>query len=299
MRSLPAPALRGPGGLGRACGRRDGGCWRSRRASRAARSAGTWARLCAYLGTPEAEARWVAPRPRTAGRPALAAGRVPGRRTGRASSRSTATRPRASATATGWRRCSRTCPLFRAFAETRRVRYEPVAARPWSTPWSGPGGRRDGRRRRRPVIAIADWADVKTRADQEIVCARVRGRRVRLRAGRSARHGDQRRAPGRGRRGPWTSSTGAAVLTELVEREGQVQPFLERLSRRAGRLRELLPLPALGGQGLLRDPDRRVVRVADDRGGVAARAPRRALDAPRGRAQDACAEGARSTSCRT
>src|SRR5260370_17425359 len=26
-----------------------------------------------------------------------------------------------------------------------------------------------------PVIAIADWADVKTRADQEIVCARFEG----------------------------------------------------------------------------------------------------------------------------
>ena len=194
----------------------------ARRAPRIRRGRGRSLRLPGHAGGGGALGP---PRPRTAGRPALAAGRVPGRGRHRASSRSTATRPPASATGTGWRRCSRTCPLFRAFAETRRVRYEPslpalVDAVVWT--W-----RKTGRpAAASPVIAIADWADVKTRADQEIVCARFEAvgfdcvladpRAMEISGGRLVANGR-----------PVDLVYRRAVLTEIVEREGQMQPFLE------------------------------------------------------------------------
>jgi uncharacterized circularly permuted ATP-grasp superfamily protein len=116
-------------------------------------------------------------------------------------------------------------PLFRAFAEGRRVQYAPslpalVDAVVWT--W-----RKTGRpAAASPVIAIADWADVKTRADQEIVCARFEAvgfdcvladpRAMEVSGGRLI-------ADGR----PVDLVYRRAVLTEIVEREGQMQPFLE------------------------------------------------------------------------
>ena len=116
-------------------------------------------------------------------------------------------------------------PLFRAFAATRPVHYAPslpalVEAVVWA--W-----RKQGRpAAATPVIAIADWADVKTRADQEIVCARFEAvgfdcvladpRAMEVQGGRLV-------AEGR----PVDVVYRRAVLTEIVEREGQMQPFLE------------------------------------------------------------------------
>ena len=137
---------------------------------------------------------------------------------------------------TAWRRCSRTCPLFRAFAETRRCpATTPSLPALVEAPSSGPGGRREDRRRRAPSSPSPDWADVKTRADQEIVCARFGGGRVRLRAGRSARameiSGGRLVANGR----PVDLVYRRAVLTEIVEREGQMHAVPRGLPRRARR----------------------------------------------------------------
>ena len=171
-------------------------------------------------------------------------------------------------------------PVFRAFAAARGRRLRAL----------GPGPRR--RRARRvadgaeapatPRVAIVDWAEVKTRADQEILRAVFEAARLRLRPRRSARDGAS--ATG----GCWPAAGAVdvvyrrAVLSELVEREAEVRAFLEAYRERARRLRELLPLPALGGQGLLRAPHRRGLRRAADRRRARVRRPRRALD-PQGR----------------
>jgi hypothetical protein len=252
--------------------------------------------LCAYLGTPEAEARWVRLDPGPPDVLPLAAGRVPGS-DGPRFIEINSDAPAGFGYGDRMAEVFADLPLFRSFAETRRVRYEPslpalVEAVVWA--W-----RKTGRpAAATPVIAIADWADVKTRADQEIVCARFEAvgfdcvladpRAMEVSGGRLVANGR-----------PVDLVYRRAVLTEIVEREGQMQPFLDGLPRRARRLRELLPLPPLRGQGLLRDPDRRVVRLPDEPGGIPARAAHRPLDAPRRRAQGPGAAEARSTSCRT
>ena len=77
MRSFLRPHFVARAALGAAARRRARGCWSWPPAWRATPSTATSARLCACLGTPEAEARWVAHRPRRARRGALAARRVP------------------------------------------------------------------------------------------------------------------------------------------------------------------------------------------------------------------------------
>ena len=180
--------------------------------------------LCAFLGTPEAEARWVRLDP---GPPDVLLSRldafldVDGPRFIEVNSDA----PAGFGYGDRMAEVFADLPLFRAFAETRRVRYAPslpalVDAVVWT--W-----RRSGRpATAAPVIAIADWADVKTRADQEIVCARFEAagfdcvladpRAMEVSGGRLIANGR-----------PVDLVYRRAVLTEIVEREGQMQPFLE------------------------------------------------------------------------
>jgi len=112
--------------------------------------------------------------------------------------------------------------VFRDFARRRRVVYVasgPPLLRAMIELWRQRGGAEA------PVVAVVDWADVKTRADQEIlreaflaegvVCVRadpreveVRGRRL-LAGGRAVDVVYRR-----------------AVLSELLEREDEVKAFL-------------------------------------------------------------------------
>ncbi|HUG53700.1 MAG TPA: hypothetical protein VMR21_08865 [Vicinamibacteria bacterium] len=114
-------------------------------------------------------------------------------------------------------------PLLRAFASTHPVRYTPsgpalveaVLAAGRSARPSGPS----------PVVAIVDWSEVKTRADQEILRARFEAHGVRclLADPRSM-------SVGQGRL--WAAGTAVdvvyrrAVLGEVVERESDVGAFL-------------------------------------------------------------------------
>jgi hypothetical protein len=180
--------------------------------------------LCAYLGTPEAEARWVRIDP---GPPDVLLSRLDAflGADGPRFIEINSDAPAGFGYGDRMAEVFADLPLFRAFAGTRRVRYEPslpalVDAVVWT--W-----RKTGRpAAASPVIAIADWADVKTRADQEIVCARFEAvgfdcvladpRAMEISGGRLVANGR-----------PVDLVYRRAVLTEIVEREGQMQPFLE------------------------------------------------------------------------
>ena len=220
---LPAPALPGRAPSGSACATTAAGCWSWPRAWPATPSAATWTGCCAFLGTPDGRGALGAPRPGRARRGALAPRRLPRPPTARASSRSTATRPPASATATAWP------SVFAQPARLPRVRraaaasaYHPSGRRAGATRcWRAPHARAA-----RPTVAIVDWAEVKTRGDQEILREAFVARGVRCVLA-DPRDAWSCATAGCGR-GPsaWTSSTGAAVLSELVEREDEVGPFL-------------------------------------------------------------------------
>jgi uncharacterized circularly permuted ATP-grasp superfamily protein len=192
-------------------------------AARVARHAfgGDVARLCEFLGTPEAEARWVSIDP---GLPDVVLSRLDAFLEG--------TRPRFievnSDAPAGFGYGDRMAevfarlPAFRRFAETRSVRYQPsgpalvdafLAA--WRRRGSGS-----------PEVAIVDWCDVKTRADQEILRGLFEARGI---ACRLADPRDAVLAGGRlsfdGRAVDMVYRRG--VLSELVEREDEVRAFLE------------------------------------------------------------------------
>ena len=180
--------------------------------------------LCAYLGTPEAEARWVRIDP---GPPDVLLSRLDAflGADGPRFIEINSDAPAGFGYGDRMAEVFADLPLFRAFAETRRVHYAPslpalVDAVVWAWRKTGrPAGAT-------PVIAIADWADVKTRADQEIVCARFEAvgfdcvladpRAMEIGGGRLLANGR-----------PVDVVYRRAVLTEIVEREGQMQPFLE------------------------------------------------------------------------
>ncbi len=75
-------------------------------------------------------------------------------------------------------------PLFRAFGARVPVGYrssEEALVRAVLAPWRARGGKD------MPLVAIVDWADVKTRADQEILREALSSARIPMRASGSAR----------------------------------------------------------------------------------------------------------------
>lgn len=197
-------------------------------AARAARRAfdGDVSRLLAFLGTPEAEARWVAI---DHGEPDVVLSRLDAFLTpaGPRFIEINSDAPAGFGYGDRMAEVFQELPVFRAFAATRRVSYEP----------SG-GALVDAVRRvggvSGPVrtVAIVDWADVKTRADQEILCDRF------VETGLQCLLADPRDAAltkGRlqfaGRDVDVVYRRG--VLGELVAREDEVRTFLEAYRQRA------------------------------------------------------------------
>ncbi len=193
-------------------------------AARVARHAfdGDALRLCAWLGTPEAEARWVALDP---GEPDVVLSRLDAFLTpdGPRFIEINSDAPAGFGYGDRMAAVFEDLPVFREFARSRRVSYLPSGPRLVDAvlaAWTRSGG--SGA----PVVAIADWADVKTRADQEILrdAFEARGLRCLLADPRAMTVANGRLvADGRAvdvvyRRG---------VLSELVAREADVGAFLE------------------------------------------------------------------------
>jgi hypothetical protein len=193
-------------------------------AARVAREAfdGDVSRLCDFLGTPEAEARWVAIDP---GPPDVVLSRLDAFLEG--------TTPRFievnSDAPAGFGYGDRMAevfarlPAFRAFAAGRTVRYHasgPALVDAVVAAWRARGGTGS------PVVAIADWSDVRTRADQEILRALFAARGV---ACALADPRDADLSEGRLSFGglPVDVVYRRGVLSELVEREDEVRVFLE------------------------------------------------------------------------
>jgi hypothetical protein len=193
-------------------------------AARVARRAfdGDVSRLCAFLGTPEAEARWVAFDP---GEPDVLLSRLDAFLTpdGPRFIEINSDAPAGFGYGDRMAGVFRELEVFRAFARGRAVSY--VASGPALVDavlglWVRRGGARA------PVVAIVDWADVKTRADQEILRATFEAR------GTTCVLADPRDAvlaEGRLRFGGTAADVvyRRAVLSELVEREDEVRTFLE------------------------------------------------------------------------
>jgi hypothetical protein len=193
-------------------------------AARVARMAfdGDVARLCAFLGTPAAEARWVAVDP---GEPDVVLSRLDAfvTREGPRFIEINSDAPAGFGYSDAMAAVFGQLPVFQAFAREGNVSYQPsdqalVAAvvEEW-------------RRRRgsaKPRIAVVDWADVKTRADQEILsrsfadqgfdCVLEDPREMSFRDGRLL-------APS----GAVDLVYRRAVLSELLAREDEVGAFLE------------------------------------------------------------------------
>lgn len=221
MRSFLRPHLLGVAEWARL---RDDGRRLLQLAARVAREAfgGDVARLCAFLGTPEAQARWVSIDP---GPPDVVLSRLDAFLEG--------PRPRFievnSDAPAGFGYGDRMAevfarlPVFRRFAAAHRVRYHPsgpALVDAILSTWRARGGAGT------PAVAIVDWAEVKTLADQEILrelfeargvpCSLADPRDAMLAGGRLSFDGVAVDAVYR-----------RAVLSELIEREGDVQVFLE------------------------------------------------------------------------
>jgi uncharacterized circularly permuted ATP-grasp superfamily protein len=193
-------------------------------AARVARHAfdGDAARLCDFLGTPAGEARWVTVDP---GEPDVVLSRLDaflipeGPRFIEINSDA----PAGFGYSDAMEAVFRQLPSFQAFAKEHAVSYEP-SDRALVDAILGEGARRGGAAR--PRIAIVDWADVRTRADQEILrrafvdrgfeCALEDPREMTFREGRLS-----------GPSGPVDLVYRRAVLSELVQHEDEVKPFLE------------------------------------------------------------------------
>jgi uncharacterized circularly permuted ATP-grasp superfamily protein len=179
-------------------------------------------RLCDYLGTPAAEARWVRLDP---GSPDVAWSRL--------DAFVTAAGPRfieinsdaPAGFGYGDRMAAvfRELPVFLRFAEHRALRYAPSSARLVEAVlalWARRGDPAS------PAVAIVDFADVKTRADQEILlqefaangvrCLMADPREMRVREGGLWAGGERIDVVYR-----------RAVLSELLEHDAEVQDFLE------------------------------------------------------------------------
>jgi hypothetical protein len=221
MASFLRPHLLGPSEWARL---RDDGRRLLELAARVARHAfdGDVGRLCAFLGTPDAEARWVAVDP---GPPDVVLSRLDAFLEG--------ARPRFievnSDAPAGFGYGDRMAevfgrlPAFRRFAAVHPVRYHPsgpALVDALVAGWRARGGVSA------PTVAIVDWADVKTRADQEILRELIEARgiaclladpRDAVLAGGGLSFGG-RKVDVVYRRG---------VLSELVEREDEVRVFLD------------------------------------------------------------------------
>jgi uncharacterized circularly permuted ATP-grasp superfamily protein len=191
-------------------------------AARVARAAfeGDTRRLCEFLGTPEPEVRWVSLDP---GLPDVALSRLDAFLTddGPRFIEINSDAPAGFGYGDRMARIFEEMPLFREFRRRVPVRYlssEEGLARAVLAPGKARGG--NGA----PLVAIVDWADVKTRADQEILreALAARGARCVL--------ADPRAMEVRGGR-LWTPSEPVdvvyrrAVLSELVDRADDVKAF--------------------------------------------------------------------------
>jgi uncharacterized circularly permuted ATP-grasp superfamily protein len=192
-------------------------------AARVARHAfeGDVARLCAFLGTPEAESRWVRLDP---GPPDVVWSRLDAFLTadGPQFIEINSDAPAGFGYGDRMARLFQELPVFRAFARGRRVAYVasgPPLLRAIVGLWRERGGAGA------PVVVVVDWADVKTRADQEILreafeaagvaCVRADPRDVEARGGRLLAGGRAVDVVYR-----------RAVLSELVEREDEARALL-------------------------------------------------------------------------
>lgn len=197
-------------------------------AARVARRAfdGDVRRLCAFLGTPEDEAEWVALDP---GEPDVVLSRVDAFQTPAGPRFIEINSDAPAGFGYGDRMASvfAELPLFRAFAQGRRVAYRE----------SGPAlvaavRAAAAKDVAAPVIAIVDWADVKTRGDQEIL------REAFVRAGADCLLADPRATDVRGGR-LWADGKAVdvvyrrGVLSELLERADEVAPFMRAYRERS------------------------------------------------------------------
>lgn len=193
-------------------------------AARVARQAfdGDAGRLCAYLGTPEAEARWVRLDP---GEPDVLLSRLDAFLTPEGPRFIEINSDAPAGFGYGDRMADvfRELPLFREFAGRFPVSYLASGPRLVAAvlgAWRGRGGTGS------PLVAIADFAEVKTRADQEILRQAFEAQGVRCvlaDPGEMDVRGDRLRAGSE----PVDIVYRRAVLSELVEREDEVRPFLE------------------------------------------------------------------------
>lgn len=197
-------------------------------AARVARDAfdGDMGRLCDFLGTPLSEARWVAVDP---GPPDVVLSRLDafvtpdGPRFIEINSDGTAGFGYGDRMA----RLIQELPVFRDFARRLPISYQrsdEALVRAVVGQWRSPGGAG------LPRVAIIDWAEVKTRPDQEILretfaargleCVLVDPREVDIREGRLHAAGE-----------PVDLVYCRAVLSLLVEREAEVTAFLQAYRR--------------------------------------------------------------------
>ena len=191
-------------------------------ASRVARRAfdGDAGRLCAFLGTPEAEARWVRLDP---GAPDVVLSRLdaflgPG---GPRFIEVNSDAPAGFGYGDRMAELFTRLPIFRAFARTRTVSYRPSIPALVEAVLRAASARSGSS----VTVAIVDWGEVKTRADQQILreAFLARGARCLLADPRSME-----------RRGGRLIAAGEAVdvvyrravLSELVDREDEVRDFL-------------------------------------------------------------------------
>jgi hypothetical protein len=192
-------------------------------ASRVARHVfdGDVRRLCAFLGTPDAEAAWIELDP---GPPDLAFSRLDALVTpeGPRFIEINSDAPAGFGYGDRMARLFRELPVFRAFEREVPVSYqgsEEALVRSVATQWRASGGTG------RPRIAIADWAEADTRADEEILreAFAVRGFECVVADPRTMEvHGGRLHAGG----APVDLVYRRAVLSELVGREIEVQAFM-------------------------------------------------------------------------
>ena len=202
---------------------RDAGRRLMQLAARAARRAfgGDARKLCEYLGTPEAQARWVLLDP---GEPDVVLSRLDAFVTpaGPRFIEVNSDAPAGFGYGDRMAEVFEQLPLFREFAARVPVGYLPsggILVEAILAVW------RERRGTEAPSLAIVDWDDVKTRADQEILrqafearglrCVLADPRQMELREGRLW-------CPS----GPLDLVYRRAVLSELVEREDEVSAFL-------------------------------------------------------------------------
>ena len=257
MRSFLRPHLVAAAGVGRTFAARGIGCLCS--PSRVARRAfdGDAARLCDWLGMPEAHARWIVLDP---GEPDVVLSRLDafltpdGPRFIEINSDAPAGFGYGDRMAEVVRELPRVPGVRRAASRGLRALSRTASSRRWCA--------RGGRARRRS--ASPSWRSSTGPTSRPAPTRRSCGDAFEARGVRCLL-ADPRdwwcaTAAVRVRRGAIDVVYRRGVLSELVEREARCAAFLEAYRDGARRLRQLVPLPALGGQGLLRAPDRRGLR---------------------------------------